>query len=144
MDELTKFIRRFIKFDLNKALFEIMRLPDIQKLVLNLNKSQLFALGQDSKGAALGEYSDFTKVIKQEKGQRIDHITLLDSGDFYDSFKILLENDGFVIDADAQKESNNLFAEFGVDILGLNIANLEILKERIREELITYITKNHT
>ena len=65
------------------------------RLVISLNTegeptSQLYELGEDSLGKALqgktilkgGEYTPFTKSIKQEKGQRFDNPTLKDSGAF--------------------------------------------------------------
>jgi len=51
----------------------------------------------------IGSYSPYTVMLKKEKGQRTDHITLLDTGAFYDSFKIFLNRDNFIINADDEK-----------------------------------------
>ena len=64
-----------------------------RKLIIDLNtEEQLYSQGVDSKGVQLGEYSIYTKGLKQNKGQRTDHITLKDTGEFYKSFSIRLEN----------------------------------------------------
>ena len=80
--------------------------------------SQLFELGVDSQGNRLGDYSGFTKNIKASKGQRIDHITLKDTGEFYKSFKVTPNKKGFRITANPNKDDSNLFDDFGVDIVG--------------------------
>ena len=77
---------------------------------------------------------------KKEKGLPYDRITLFDTGDFYDTFKVIPFLGGFEIDANPIKENTNLFDEFGEDILGLTEESREILVQYytdvIRRELI--------
>lgn len=57
---------------------------ELSELALDLNKVQMYELGIDAKGKELGDYAPSTRVAKQAKGQRYDHITLRDSGSFQD------------------------------------------------------------
>lgn len=99
-----------------------------RKLIIDLNtQEQLFEQGIDSKGRSLGEYSTYTRGLKQNKGQIFDHITLKDTGEFYRSFSLKLEGASFRIVADGQKEDTNLFKEYGIDILGLTEDSMSVV-----------------
>jgi hypothetical protein len=102
-------------------------------------EEQLFEKGIDALGASLGEYSDFTKAVKKANGQRLDHITLEDTGEFYKSFAIKVQNGGFLIIADGQKEDTNLFDRYGKEVLGLTDENLQIVIDAIKEKIIPII-----
>jgi len=120
------------KLDVNDVLFFVWKQGLVQDKIIELNTegeptSQLFELGEDSEGVTLGEYTPFSKELKIEKGQRIDHITLKDTGDFYDSFKVQAMKNGFRITANPTKDDTDLFEEFGVQIVGLNKENIIIL-----------------
>lgn len=114
---------------------------NFRKLIIDLNQEQLYEYGIDSNGNSLGEYTPYTKQLKQEKGQRIDHITLKDTGDFYNSFQLIFNNsDGSIqIIADGQKEDTNLFREFGIDILGLTEENMDVVVSTANRILQRYI-----
>jgi len=108
--------------------------PTFRKLIIDLNtQEQLFEQGIDSKGRSLGEYSIATIegtrnfLGKKQKGQRFDHITLKDTGDFYKSFAVQLEGTTIRITADGQKEDTNLFQEYGIDIVGLTEDSMSVL-----------------
>ena len=138
--------------DVDDIAYNIAQTNEHKRLVISLNTegkptSQLYELGENSLGQRLkgkkilkdGEYTPFTKSIKQEKGQRFDHPTLKDSGAFYASFIVKPYKGGFEIDADPVKDETNLFDELGKDILGLNDENLQIIinfyKDAILESL---------
>lgn len=133
MNDFEKQLRKVQRFDVNAILFEVWKNPAVQNLIIELNTegqptSQLFEKGEDSKGIALGDYSPFTTQIKVEKGQRIDHITLKDTGDFYETWVVAPFLRGFRIEADPDKGGgDNLFEDFGEDIVGLNEENKTIL-----------------
>lgn len=125
---------------------EVLKDKGFQKFIISLNQNdQLFEQGIDSLGSSLGEYSPATIegtsnfLGKKEKGQRFDHITLLDTGEFYKSFKIKVQNGGFLIEADPRKEDGNLFDDFGKEILGLTDENLQIVIDAIREKIVPII-----
>lgn len=121
-----------------------------EELIIHLNTrgeptSQLFVDGINSLGETLesigGGYSDVTIEIKKEKGQPIDRVTLLDTGKFYDSFKITRTKDSLIIEADPIKDQTNLFDEWGRDILGITDENKAILNERLIPKIKKIIFK---
>jgi hypothetical protein len=147
MDEFEKFAAQVNELDINKILFEVWKNFKVREFIIKLNTeglptSQLFNKGEDSLGVSLGDYSPFTKQIKAEKGQRLDHITLKDTGDFYETFFVTPFLKGFSINADGNKGGgDNLFDDFGQDITGLNEENKIILCEFIRPFFIAEAAK---
>jgi len=141
VEALKTFLKKFIRrLNINRLMSEIMRDERLKSYIIELNQEQLYDQGADSNGNPLEPYSRLTMQIKKRKGQRFDRTTLKDTGKFYKSFRIIVESDGFVITADGQKETGNLFDRYGVDILGLNSVNKyqveQILGREIREKII--------
>lgn len=127
MEALFRVTNNVLKLNVNDIADKaIDDLTLAQAVDLNTD-SQLFEQGIDSKGESLGEYSDVTTEIKKAKGQRIDHITLKDTGKFYESFDAVKMPDAFTISADPIKEDTNLVEEFGADIIGLTSESREKL-----------------
>jgi len=132
---LRDIAKKVINLDPNRLVFEVIREDKkVQKEILDLNRwAQLFRKGINSDGISLssirpeGGYTFYTIQLKREKAQRTDHVTLRDSGSFYDSFTIKASNDFFEIDANPNKDTTNLFDEWGEDILGLTDESKEIL-----------------
>lgn len=115
---------------------------DLKKYIIKLNTiDQLFDDGIDSLGDSLGEYSPFTVELKKIKGQPTDRITLKDTGKFYKTFKIEIKNDSFFINANPIKEDNNLFDDFGNEIVGLTEENQIKVSKIILDNTIKYIRK---
>ncbi len=114
-------------------------IPSVQTFILDLNRrDQLFNKGIDSKNRALGVYTPFTINSKQERGVPLPsdfHITLFDTGEFYSTFVIIPGKDFFEIDANPIKEGDNLFDDFGEDIIGLNDENLQVLIDFFKETI---------
>lgn len=135
MGDIGQTIKKFLNLDLKKEVIKILNSKKVQDFVITMQQERLYNTGKDSEGESLGSYSPFTVVIKQEKGQRTDHITLRDTGEFYESMTFYANETELVFDADAQKEDSNLFADFGLDILGLTDFDRERLIELIYQEL---------
>lgn len=113
-----------------------------QQLIISLNiHDQLYDKGIDSLGNKLGEYSprtiEGTKNFKGkiEKGQPYDHITLNDTGEFYESFRVTLRGADIVISAQTIKEDTDLIKEWPY-IIGLTDENLQIVIDKAREILV--------
>lgn len=112
-------------------------------LVFLITQKQLFEKGEDGNEKSLGEYSPFTVEIKRAKGQPFDRITLNDSGDFYDSFEVVVRINEIVIIADTIKVDTDLSKDFGLAILKPSEKSLEIyrsfllmaIRELIRKEV---------
>lgn len=153
---LRKLLNNILNLDIDGIALEIARTNAFQTLVIKLNTegaptSQLYEKGEDSQGRELKDiagnpatqsgYSPFTIREKQSKGQRVDHITLKDTGDFYLSFNVTPFRGGFKIDANPIKDEDNLFKIWGEDIVGLNEINLGIITEYYRNAILEKINK---
>ena len=141
MEVLETFLKKFIKrLNAEKLLKEIMQDSRLKDLVIELNLEQLYESGTDAAGRSLGEYTAFTKDQKIEKGQRYDHITLKDSGKFYNSFKIIVVTDGFEIRVKDLEGKDSLIYRYGIDILGLDQLSMvefqNILAIEIRKKIL--------
>ena len=87
---------------------------EVQDEIIRLNtEDQLYEEGIDSQGRSLGEYTPYTIEIKKSKGQRVDHITLKDTGAFYASFKVRATKTDLIIEADDRsKYDRRMWAMF--------------------------------
>ncbi len=146
MEVLKKLAQNFINLDTKEILFRtVSNNPQLEKLAIKLNQENQLKFGKTADGNFLGDYSQTSvDVYGKEPGP----IQLKDTGDFYDSFQVILLDDGFVIDADGFKtddsgETTNLFSKYGQDITGLNDENLSIfikeLQPKIAEAIIRRI-----
>lgn len=147
MEILKKLAEKVKALTVNDLIHELSESPEFNDLIIELNtRSQLYERGIDSRGRSLGDYAantiEGTKFYKgkKEKGQRFDHITLNDTGEFYESFKVTIDT-GFdiIIDADTIKDTIDLLDAYGEDILGLTEESLKTLREKALEILIPYI-----
>lgn len=90
---------------------------------------QLFKEGEDGLGNKLQEYTPFTKLLKQEKGQPFDRTTLKDTGQFYASFRVVVNNAGEV--KVIANDVNDLTEKYGKNILTLSYEGIEEIKPQI-------------
>ena len=114
----------FIKDNLPSMVVDI-GVKHSQEIIQKQN-DRLFNSGLDAKNSSIGVYSEYTKKIKDKAGQPTDHVTLKDSGTWYDDMYIhgndMLEIDNR--DASLTGELINGGGEFknpayGKDIVGL-------------------------
>ena len=144
-ESFRKSVRGLIKDLENTDLIvnRILSRPDIQEFIINFNQLQLGQQGINSLGVTLesigGGYSTFTIGEKQAKGQRTDIVTLLDTGEFYESMRVELSPDYFQIEADTMKDGVNLEDRWSADILGLTDKNLQTLIDVLRNEITEVI-----
>ena len=146
MNRLRQVAERFLKLDVNRVVNQILRNKEVQREIIRLNtQEQLFKKGIDRTGRTLesigGAYSDLTVLIKSAKGQPTDRVTLRDTGDFYESFRIEIGKTEFEIQADTLKDDTDLIQEWGEDILGLTEESLEVIRDTFRDAIIEYIQK---
>jgi hypothetical protein len=126
----------------DEILEEITNQSDTQEFLIKVLQDQLFETGADGNGDSLGKYSFFTIQIKKAKGQPTDRITLVDTGDFYDSYFIDAFKGGFIVDANGEKDDTNLFEKYGNDILKPDDETLEEIGEFYKAKLYEYLEKN--
>lgn len=114
---------------------------DVQDEIIRINtEDQLEEEGIDSLGRKLGDYAPSTIAYKRRKGQRYDHVTLKDEGDFYNSFNVKVNVNEIIIDADDSSKYNKpLFEVWGIDVLGLTDDNMNYIKEMILENYIKFV-----
>ncbi len=113
---------------------------DVQNEIIRLNQEQLFEYGIDSNNRSLGDYRPFTIERKQKKEQRIDHVTLKDTGHFYASMKVMYDDETFEVTADDwSRYDRPLFEVYGEDVVGLTPFNLDRIKRYIIQYYYDYI-----
>lgn len=131
-------IKRFHKLDADKIMQATLKSStSLQQDILDLNRQdQLYDQGIAADGKFLGDYSavtiEGTSTFqgKKQKGQRYDHITLNDTGAFYESFKLDIEAQQSIITADTQKPDVDLMT-YG-NILGLTPQSKQRMIDWIR------------
>lgn len=115
---------------------DVLKDKQIQAQILDLNtNNQLFEKGVDIFGNDLGDYANTTKQYKQITGQRYDHITLNDTGDFYKSFRFDNQKTAFKISADTIKNGDDLQNMFP-NIIGLTDESKEEVISLVKEPFV--------
>lgn len=99
-----------------------------EAFICELNSiAQLYEKGINAAGTEIASYAPYSPVtveIKMMKGQPYDRVTLRDTGDFYRSFYIETDSDGFYIYAgDYKTASLTKPGRYGKDIFGLTPLN---------------------
>jgi hypothetical protein len=101
-----------------------------------IKQDQLTAKGIDATGEVIGYYSLATELITKGRKQQGDHYTLDDTGYFYKSMFIRVLANEILIDADGQKDEENIIDKYGSKILNLTNENLQLLIERVKKAYI--------
>lgn len=115
-----------------------------EKAILQMNQDQMYEKGiTDTDAPNYKErYAESTKKqkLKKAKYKKVDFVTLRWDGDFYESMKIILFEDNFVISADDLKWANWLEPNqrFG-KALGLTDESISQLRDLIRDSIIRRI-----
>lgn len=136
MDAIIRRAKKALRLDIRTLIAQALRNPRIENFIIRKNLEKMFVRGEDALGESLGEYSLFTIRKKIENGQITTHITLKDTGEFYESFKLIVGRDFFEVSAETIKEDGtDLVREFGEDIIGLQAEDFETLIIMVGEEL---------
>ena len=141
-DKLKRLLNNVQKLDETQAwFFSIDR--EVQDEIIRLNTiDQLYDRGIDSDEQSLGEYHPITQAYKISVGERYDHVTLKDTGAFYDSFRIEIDARGFNIVADDEAFYDRPLTEvYGLEILGLTQENTEWLGAFIKDKYQEYVRR---
>jgi len=136
------------KLNINQIWMRIANTEEVKSFIINLNtEEQLFEKGIDSTGNTLTNslgntaYAPLTVKIKRTKsgkGSKVSNITLFMEGDYYKSHKVVISKRGFEITSDPNKETTNLYTEWGKDIVGLTDASLQKLIDFLLIKFIKY------
>ncbi len=130
------------KIDQRALLQQIFRSTELQEDIIYYNTiNQLFEKGEDKLGRTLesigGGYHPYTVEIKLQKGQPVDRVTLKDTGQFYDSWKVVVPNgaDYIMLVANPIKDGKDINEEWGGYVIGLNRDNMQKVIDYVREKL---------
>lgn len=108
--------RRLDRFDIRR---EVRKTIDqTADSVADFNRKQLFAGIRASGTDITPAYAPLTVLIKDQKGQPTDRVTLKDAGQFYENIFVDVNSDTFEIDSNDPK-SDSLKKKYGNRIFGL-------------------------
>jgi hypothetical protein len=129
--------------DKNKMIGDIISIPSVQSQIIDLNQNQLYEQGVDAAGDPTGDYAYSTingtseYEGKIQKGQRYDHITLNDTGEFYNSMKVIQGSEAFAIIGKLPGSARDRWP----DALGLTTESKAEIIPEIRERLVDALIK---
>ena len=128
--------------NVDNAISIVLLRPEIQKYIVELNQDQLQQHQVDSENVLLPFYSPYSLKLKQQKfgGDYPKRFTLQDTGEFYDSFKLYLKSDYFMITGNTKKPNKDLL-EYSQNILGLTDESMGLLIEKINPLVIQQLLK---
>lgn len=142
MRNLTYKLRKF-KDILNDCLIDCIQ-QDEKLLVSMVRDIQLYERGENGKAAAGRRFGDGVPIMsykpymprtiknKKKKNQPYDRVTLKDSGAFYRSMYVEVDEDGFSIEA-SDKKTAKLKEKYGDEILRLSDFHFKQYLDLIRK-----------
>ncbi len=150
MDSYAEILEQTKSISIFGILDDIFKQNRVQQEVIRLNQEQLQG-GEDALAQTIvtiggSPYRASTVQIKKEKRQPTNVVTLKDTGEFYNTFSVIIRRDGYEIIADFRKGSDDIRDNFSskFDFLGLTEDNLDYfvhqelmprLEKRIRTQL---------
>ena len=133
-ESIYKVLEDAQKLDQDEIAYDCYFDEDFQTIVINSNRIGQLTAGEDVNGGIVGTYSPNTDIMSEGltfsfEGQTYEKIVgepynFVDSGDFFRSFRIIVQNDGFIIYANDQKVDGSLSEKFDAELLGLNDENI--------------------
>ena len=144
---LAEYAKRLVaqKGQADKTFKLVLDNPTIKKLIIFLNTDEQMGKDHiDSLGNELfNAFTNRTYYSQNDpKGRGGKPYTLNDTGAFWDSFTVAVQQGNIIIDANPNKGSDNLFDSFGPDIVGLADDNLQILINESLEQYINWYNRN--
>jgi hypothetical protein len=128
MWNLEVLARNVLKLKENDALKVVTDNKSIQFNAIRLNRQvQLYEQGVDVDGKKMQSYkaqgsnvySNYTIMLKEEKGQVTDRVTMRDTGKLYSTFNTKVVKGELILIADTIKEGDDLQDSFG-QFIGLD------------------------
>jgi hypothetical protein len=149
--------KKVLSLDMNRVINHVLKYQDVKDYAIYLNQERQLNDGLDAKGQWIETissneqggsypYSKYTVQLKQDKGQQYDAVNLKDTGDFWQSMNVKVNEDSFEILAEFTKGGDDIRNNFALkyDFLGLMPESLDefgtwllqnYLKDYIRESL---------
>jgi len=147
MWNLELLARNVKKLNEDKAFQKVIRTTAIQVEAIRLNvDEQLFKRGVDIFGNGLRSmyarggnvYADRTIVLKREKGQPTDRVTMRDTGAMGKTERAIINGDSLILDMNTIKDGKDLQKTWG-GIVGLDEYSKEILIEKSKPIVLDYV-----
>ena len=133
-ESLIRVCNNIKQIDEKKIFKEIFSDRELQEDIANLNKDQMYEQGiLDIPTGSVFQYAPFTLEYKQKQAGKLgrdtrsDHITLKDTGEFYDSIKVRAEQETIIISGDMKKPDNDLEKQFP-NALGLTDESIRTIQ----------------
>ena len=124
---VLKMLDRAANLDATAAWFHVID-RETQFEIIRLNtEDQLLTDSVDSNDDPLYSNRHGRGVYSRLSENAGQPYTLRDTGEFYRSFVVRVDADGFRIIADTKKDTTDLAVEYGIDILGLTEENTRVL-----------------
>ena len=139
--KLHTFLRRGKLLSDAVAWFEAFTPKNKNEILDLIREDQLREKGIDGDGDIIGFYSFATELITGGAKQQGDHYTLDDTGAFFRSMFIRVLSDSFTINADGQKEDDNLFDKYGKEIIKPTDESIDKIKKIVRRAYIAYVRR---
>jgi hypothetical protein len=133
--KLHELLKRAKQLDEGKMWLKAMNQPTQEMILQMIKIDQLQKRGVDATGEVIGYYSLVTSLINPKKKFNT-HYTLEDSGYFYFSMYVKVLMEEIQINADGQKDEENIIEKYGSKILNLTDENLQKLIERTKKAYI--------
>lgn len=145
--KLAEYAKRLVnlKGQEDKTFKLVLDNETIKQLIVFLNTDdQLGKEHVDSLGNSLfNVFTNRTYYSQNDpKGRGGQPYTLNDTGAFWDSFTVAVQQGRITIDANPFKDGDNLFDAYGNEIVGLNDENLQTLINEALEQFINWYIKN--
>ena len=142
MEAITNLIENLTKYkaNINEYMEDITR--SIEDEIKELNVHQQYDMGEDRNGEPITpEYAPSTIQYKRRKGQPTDRVTLQDTGQYHDTFKIRYEAEGFELYANDWK-AGFLDKKYGKEIYGLQDEAARELADQVYQPRMIQKLKN--
>lgn len=141
-------LQKKLDVDIYKLLDEVFKQNQIQSTMVEFNQDQLQsgydALNQKINTIGGSPYRAYTVKRKKKKGQPTNIVTLYDTGEFYETFKVRIVKDGYEIIADFQKGDESILDNFtsNFDFLGLDLeGQTELVQQHVYPVLYNLLRK---
>jgi hypothetical protein len=144
MDSWLDYKKQIERINIYDLLDECFKENQVQNEVIRLNQEQLYS-GIDAQGKIIhtiggNPYRLKTIHVKRKKGQKTNVVTLRDTGEFYNTFRVNITNNGYEVIADFEKEDGSILDNFTseFDFMGLTD---ESLAELVETQILYFLDK---
>lgn len=111
--------------------------------ILGPLKRRLYSRGVDATGSKIGDYSPFTKRIRNKLGLVTSHVQLFYTGDWYDSMFVTVEKGVVTVDSTDKSKTEKIEEKYGKEILQMSDEEVnKLIDTRLEPEIQKWLDKN--